>query len=104
MRRGPSIVPSWTKTISSMIEAHGPGCNVEVRCSLCAGFKKLAKEDLERIGAAKGMDYSLWNKRTRCRLTPGCRGWNTFRFEHGPWAYGLFDDKQIGRWMDADMR
>ena len=36
-------------------------------------------------------------------MKPGCRGWVTFRYERGPWAYALFDEAQEMRWMEADM-
>ena len=78
------------------------GHAIEVRCNKCREFKVLTKVDLERIIQAKGPDYSLFNRRCRCKLTPDCPGWNSFRYQRGPWAYGLYDEKTEMRWFLND--
>jgi hypothetical protein len=55
-----------------MIDA-GAACRAQ--CSTCFGTKGL---DLEVIAKARGRGFCLWGKRSRCRLSPGCRG--TVRF------------------------
>jgi hypothetical protein len=60
--------PSWAATVGAMIES---GCEVYATCSGCSYTVKplpLAPI-LEKLGA----DYSLFDKRSRCRQ-PGCRG------------------------------
>jgi hypothetical protein len=64
--------PDWAQSIGALIAA---GATCRVQCGTCFGTKGL---DLERIAAARGRDFCLWNKRSRCRLSPGCRG--TARF------------------------
>jgi hypothetical protein len=44
-------------------------------CDTCAGWRDL---DLLDLAESIGADYSLWNRRTRCRLTDGCQGINRF--------------------------
>jgi hypothetical protein len=43
--------------------------------TLCGAWRDL---DLAALAAKVGPTYSLWNRRTRCRLTEGCAGWNRF--------------------------
>lgn len=44
------------------------------------------------------LDYTLYNRRTRCRLTPGCPGWNYFLFDHVTYKMAMFDPEQAARW------
>jgi hypothetical protein len=104
MRSRTPVIPDWTRDLASMLEvADESGHNVEAWCGRCREYRHLKRPELERIAAAKGLGYSLFIKRTRCRMTEGCRGWVTFRYERGPWAYALFDEETESRWMQADM-
>ena len=95
-----TIYPSWTKSIGSMLEVTDErGHNVEAWCDRCRECTILKRPELERIAAAKGMTYSLFNRRTRCRMTEGCTGWVTFRYQRGAWAYGLYDEATEMRWF-----
>lgn len=64
----------------------------------CGKDRQLRSGDLSRIAAAKGMDYTLYNRRTRCRLTAGCPGWNYFLFDHVTYKMAMFDPEQAARW------
>jgi hypothetical protein len=75
---------------------------IHVRCLKCRATRVLNYRDLERIADAKGMAYSLYNKRTRCRLTTGCEGWNVFGYCEGLWVYHLYDERQEDRWAERD--
>ncbi len=55
-----------------MMEA-GVACSA--RCDSCGKWKDV---DLVALAQAKGKDFDLWGKRTRCRITDGCQGWNRF--------------------------
>jgi len=54
------------------------------------------------IADQRGEAFKLWNKRTRCRLTTGCSGWNTFSYSNGTWVYRLYDEAQLDRWQAHD--
>jgi hypothetical protein len=46
-------------------------------CDTCSNWRDIDLDELpEKIGA----DFSLWNRRTRCRLTEGSHGWNRFYY------------------------
>lgn len=77
-----------------MIEA---GAHIQVRCTECKMHRRFTREDLEILAAKVGMDYSLYNRRTPCKLTPGCRGWNQFDYLLG--VYRPLRDVETGdRW------
>lgn len=71
--------------------------NAEVAavCDRCKGRQQI---DLPALLAKVGPDYSLINRRCRCRITPGCTGWNTFRYLWGVYR-GLYDDATSERWI-----
>jgi len=65
--------PGWTKNLGTLIKAR---CEVRAWCDTCnAPFVVV---DVAKLAQLKGLDYSLWNRRTECRLTDGCTGWNRF--------------------------
>lgn len=74
MGKGVPIRPDYVRSVGALIAA---GVEVRASCTLCAGWRVV---DLAAIAATRGADFSLWNKRARCRLTPGCAGVNRFRF------------------------
>jgi len=73
-KRSP-LRPSWTCSLRALIEA---GVTVRGMCDTCGQGRDV---DLVRLAQIKGDAFDLWNRRTRCRLTAGCQGWN--RFYHG---------------------
>lgn len=66
--------PSWTANLGVMIAGNVP---VRAMCDSCDGYRDV---DLVELAAIKGDGYDLWGRRTRCRITPGCGGWNRFYF------------------------
>lgn len=101
----PASIPPWASDIRSMLTAYEDRrCRIRVRCLLCRASRDLNYRDLERIADAKGLSYSLYNRRTRCRLTTGCTGWNVFGYSTGCWVYHLYDERQEDRWLELDQR
>lgn len=64
------IRPSWTASLGTLIASE---TNVQACCEKCREWKVV---DLVALAKSKGEDYDLWGRRTRCRITPGCTGWN----------------------------
>jgi len=73
MGKRASLRPSWTANVSTMI---AEGITARAFCDRCGQW---AEVDLERIAAAKGPEFDLWNRSTRCRAE-GCTG--RVRFQH----------------------
>ena len=91
-------LPTWVQTVQAMIDG---GIEVRAWCERhCRRFHFVV--DLERVKAAKGADYSLINKRTKCK-TSGCDGWVRFHYPQGVYRR-LWDDETAVRWMVADRR
>jgi hypothetical protein len=88
----------YAENVGRMLEA---GLPVAGRCGVCAEQRDV---DLARLHAAKGPDYSLWHRRTRCTLTPDCPGWITFRHWGSQWLAHMYDDDDIARWMATDQQ
>lgn len=65
-----------------------PACHVRATCSTCGGFRDI---DLQALAAKVGPEYSLVNRRSPCKLTPGCKGWVKFMYNKGVmrflWTY-----------------
>jgi hypothetical protein len=99
--RGPAFFPAWTQTVGSMKatrDAKPDHFGVRVSCDSCRQGRDV---DLDAIIARKGPDFSLVNRRSRCRFTPGCRGSNRFFFQHGVMR-PLWTQEQVEIWMRAD--
>lgn len=94
MRRGPKLWlwPSWVETVGAMAAADAM---VSVSCDGC---RQVRDVDIPALLAKVGPDYSLINRRCRCRITPGCMGWNRFRYVHGV-SRRLWDDVTADRWI-----
>lgn len=60
-------IPAWTATLGDLLQAR---VELVAVCSRCTPSRKA---DLNRMIAAKGPLYSLWNRTTRC-TRPGCDG------------------------------
>lgn len=71
----PRMRPAWTASLGVMI---AEDVEVSVWCERCGQWRH--DIDLAALAKIKGDDYDLWGRRTRCRLTPGCEGWNTFLY------------------------
>lgn len=83
------------RTLGRMIEH---GFTAFGRCSTCGKEKAV---DLEALAALKGADYSLWNRRSRCQLTEGCRGWVHFHVGPG-WPSPAYDERTQWRWFHIE--
>ncbi len=84
-------IPAWVKSLDALI---AQGVGVRVMCTGCDVYRDL---DLDALRLAKGGEYSLFNRRCRCRLTPDCTGWNRFYYLKGM-AWAMWDDATADRW------
>jgi hypothetical protein len=64
-------------------------------CHTCHSQQKI---DLEALAAKVGRDYSLWNRRCRCRWTPGCKGFTVFMCGGG-WPHVMADEQREMWWV-----
>lgn len=87
----PFFFPESVRTLDASIRA----C-VEISAS-CTACKKWQELDLLALREKVGRGYSLINRRTRCRITPGCEGWNLFHYKSGPYR-PLWDARTAERW------
>lgn len=82
----PGIMPSWVQTVHAM--AAEPACHVRAICWTCGEFRDI---DLQALAAKVGPEYSLINRCSPCKLTPGCKGWVKFMYNQGVmrnlWTY-----------------
>jgi hypothetical protein len=60
------------ETVSQMIKQ---GWDVISRCDHCGLMMQV---NLRVVAVVRGGDFSLWNKKTRCRRI-GCQGWTSFQ-------------------------
>lgn len=74
------VTGSWLQSIGAMIDGDA---KIQATCTKCGRFKRFTHEDLVALGEKIGRDYCLINKRTRCRLKPGCDGVNRFYYLNG---------------------
>lgn len=86
MGKNAPLVPDWVRSLDALIAAK---VRVTANCTLCGAHDFI---DLEALREKVGGEYSLWNRRCRCRLTPGCEGWNRFRYVKGM-AWPMWDDE-----------
>lgn len=54
------------------------GLKVRVVCTVCREIKDFSRDDLLALKEKVGPDFSFVDRRCRCRITPGCTGWNRF--------------------------
>ncbi|MEA3044613.1 MAG: hypothetical protein QOH47_2451 [Sphingomonadales bacterium] len=85
-------MPAWVQTVGAML---AEGCEVRAMCQVCRRWEPV---DLAKIAAAKGPDYSLIDRRSRCRFTPGCKGWVRFAYLLGVFR-PLWTTAAAERWM-----
>ncbi len=81
-----------SRTLAELIRNKMPAF---VGCEKCRRYKQI---DLEALMAKVGPDYSLWNRRCKCRLKAGCDGWNKFWIGPG-WHTPNWDDRTEERWV-----
>lgn len=74
--------PKFAVNVGALIASETP---VRANCLTCQQCKDI---DLRPIAEARGEDFDLWDKRTRCQLTPGCEGINYFSY----WGRGMFQN------------
>lgn len=101
-RTGPAGFPGWTENVGKMLAAQDGRGHTAVAVS-CTGCDEHRPVDLERLMAAKGPLFSLQNKRYRCKLTAGCRGWNRFSYQSGVMR-PLWSERQADLWIAEDER
>lgn len=89
--------PGWTHTAGAML-AHRTG-RVRAYCGECRRGRAV---NLRRLVERKGADYSLINRRTRCRFTPGCMGVVYFHF-HDVADIPLVEERALRAWREQDL-
>ena len=82
---------SVRRTLGKMIDG---GHTAMAECSSCRGHRDI---DLVALAAKVGRDYSLWNRRSPCRLTDGCKGWMVYRCGPG-WPHLMADEDREMSW------
>lgn len=78
--------PEYTSSVGAMIRQ---GASLIAYCPTCRGWK--SDVDMQAIVAAKGEDYDLWGRTTRCTFTPECKGRVGFRYKYGMMDCGMRD-------------
>lgn len=89
------ITFTWLQSLGAMIDNDA---KVQVRCDMCGAYYRFSRDDLIALAAKVGRDYRLINRRCRCRLTPGCAGWNKFEYLLGVYR-PLADTDMLDRWI-----
>lgn len=56
---------------------------IQVWCEKCRALHVFTQAELIALAEKVGPEFSLIDRRCRCRLTPGCDGWNRFDFKCG---------------------
>lgn len=90
----PSRFPTWAASVGALRDE---GVQVRVVCNGCGAW---ADVDLAALADRVGATYSLIDRRCRCRLTPGCAGWNRFYYHHGV-LRPLWTEARARRWLAA---
>jgi hypothetical protein len=88
----PTRFPIWTRTLGDMLNH---GCEVRVSCEKCREWRDV---DLDALAARVGLEYSLIDRRSRCKLTPACDGWNRFMYLNAVYR-PLWTDAAARRWL-----
>ncbi|MDP3550593.1 MAG: hypothetical protein Q8R81_09370 [Novosphingobium sp.] len=96
MAKTAGIIPSWVRTLDVMIAV---GAVIKVQCDICRVDREV---DLPALRAKMGGSYSLLNRRCRCRLTSGCKGWNRFLYSRGVFRT-LAEPHVQDRWLRQSM-
>jgi hypothetical protein len=90
MAKRAAFFPAWAQTLGAMLDK---GAKVRAWCSGCG---RCTDVDIAALTAIKGRDYSLIDRRSRCKMT-GCKGWVRFHYSHGVFR-PLWSDAATLRW------
>jgi hypothetical protein len=88
--------PEWVRTLGLMVAYE---TKVRVSCTACKEYRDV--DVLALLRTIKRPDYSLIDRRCRCRITPGCQGWNRFHYLLGVYRR-LWTEAAVYRWSDID--
>lgn len=91
--------PSWVQTLDASLAQERPVV-IKAHCPKCGEWREV---DLAALREKVGGSYSLVNRRSPCRLTPGCEGWVKFHYLNGV-VRPLWDDSAEARWMQMELR
>lgn len=83
--------PIWAATLGGALDA---GCTFQVACDRCGRYAEI---DVAALIEKVGRDYSLIDRRCRCRFSKRCRGWNRFYYRSGVYR-PLWTDAALRRW------
>ncbi|ALJ12655.1 hypothetical protein ATM17_12605 [Sphingopyxis macrogoltabida] len=72
------------------------GVGAKVACNRCQCERVI---NLEMLIAKVGPSYSLFNRRCRCKLLPGCQGWNYFLHDRSGVWLPFRDAAAADRWL-----
>lgn len=98
-----SSFPAWVQTVGESLRFIAEGERIEIKAWCHGGCGKTRMVDFEKLCAAEGPDYSLIDRRCRCTLTPGCKGWVRFHYKLGVFR-PLWTDEAGARWSDRDWK
>lgn len=76
---------------------------LKVLCTECRGDHTFTQDEIIALAEKVGLDFCVVNRRCRCRLTPGCTGWNRFYGMFGVF-HPLWDDERAVIWMERKWR
>lgn len=86
---------SWLANLGAMIDERSA---IQVSCTKCGIYHRFTTEELAALADKVGRNFSLWNRRCRCRLTPNCLGWNRFNYLLGVYR-PLWDQAGTHHWQ-----
>jgi len=78
-----------TRGLLSWVIKFGVGGDIQATCWTCKGLHRFTMAEIVALAEKVGEDFSFYNRRCRCRLTPGCEGWNQFYFLPFPAVRGF---------------
>jgi len=97
MAKRSGAIKAWVQTLDAAI---AEGAEIRMICTACKQYRDV---DLVALRAKVGGSYSLINRRCRCRITPGCEGWNQPWYREGVYRH-LWDEETNERWMWIDWK
>jgi len=84
-------------TLSAMLRI---GIKAKSFCTHCDASRVL---DIPALIERTSPDFRLFNKRTRCRMTEGCQGWNRFWCNRGAVFLPMWDDDTAEAWLSRGL-
>lgn len=73
----------WWSGVANLGAMIDDDAEIQVSCDRCQECRDFTKDDLTALSEKVGRDFSLKNRRCRCRLHPVCDGWNMFFYRRG---------------------